>query len=133
MPASNKNSSGRADISYRELKREVVKLARDVMRGADDQKVLASRLAEGARNVGRTADNIASLNVDAATVAETRELAQAMKGLGESATGYANRADTTSRTADRVGREAARFHEGIQQAVDNAPVQMADRTWYAQE
>ncbi|MFF2630872.1 hypothetical protein ACFVUN_34555 [Kitasatospora griseola] len=133
MPASNKNSSGRADLAYRELKREVVKLARDVMRGADDQKVLASRLAEGARNVGRTADNIASLNVDAATVAETRELAQAMKGLGESANGYANRADTTSRTAEYVGREAARFHEGIQQAVDNAPVQMADRTWYAQE
>ncbi|MFF4384450.1 hypothetical protein [Kitasatospora sp. NPDC001547] len=130
--ASNKNSKA-VNLAYRELKREVAKLAKDVIRGAEHHKLLASRLAEGAKNVGRTADNIASLNVDAATVAETRELAKTMQGLSQSATGYANRADTASQSAHAAEDEAILSHEGIQQAVDNTPVPMADRTWYTQE
>ncbi|MFF7459116.1 hypothetical protein [Kitasatospora sp. NPDC008115] len=130
--ATNKNSKA-ANLAYRELKREVARLAKDVVRGAEHHQRLASRLAEGATNVGRTADNIASLNVDTATVAETRELAKAMQALGKTTSGYANQADTASQYARAVELEAVRSHEGIQQAVDNAPVQMADRTWYTQE
>ncbi|MFE2174397.1 hypothetical protein [Kitasatospora sp. NPDC059462] len=130
MSARKKN---KANLSYRELKREVAKLAKDVLRGAEHHKQLAARLAEGAKNVGRTADNIASLNVDTATVAETRELSRTMQGLSQSANGYASRANDASLVARYTEREASRSHEGIQQAVDNAPVQMANRTWYTQE
>ncbi|MET8704208.1 hypothetical protein ABZW10_35960 [Kitasatospora sp. NPDC004723] len=133
MPAPNKKNSDKTTLAYRELKREVANLAKEVLRGAEHHKSLASRLAEGAKNVGRTADNIASLNVDTATVAETRELSKTMQGLSQSANGYATSANDASQVARYTERAAIRSHEGIQQAVDNAPVPMANRTWYTQE
>ncbi|MFD4904178.1 hypothetical protein [Kitasatospora purpeofusca] len=123
----------KASIAYRELRREVANLAKEVTRGSEQHRVLAARLAEAAKNTGRVADNIASLQVDAATVAETRELSRTMQGLGESAGSYAGRAEDAARAARSTDHEATRTHEGIQQAVDRNPVEMANRVWYTQE
>ncbi|GHF27887.1 hypothetical protein GCM10018790_01590 [Kitasatospora xanthocidica] len=122
-----------SDLSYRELVRQVRQLAREVRRDTAAYRTLAQAQKAEAEDTGRIAEQIAALKVDAATVAETHEVAKVMKGLSDAAIAYASAAEETGRTAADTESQAHTDHDGIQQAVDSSSVPMADRTWYTQE
>ncbi|MFD7448285.1 hypothetical protein [Kitasatospora sp. NPDC059827] len=121
------------DLTYRELVRQVRELSRKVRRDTAAFQALATAQKEQAQQTGRLAEQIATLHVDAATVAETREVSRIMQGLSDAAIAYAASAEEAGREAVATERQAHTDHDGIQQAVDSSRVPMADRTWYTQE
>lgn len=120
-------------LTYRALLRETRALAKDVRRATEKHKQMAAEMNVEAKDTGRVAEQIAALQVDAATVAETREVARIMQGLSTAALAYASAADEASRAATAAERQAVTTHGGIQEARDRSPVEMAKRTWYRQE
>jgi hypothetical protein len=122
-----------ADLTYRQLLRETRALAREVRRDTEAHRKLATKQDEEAQDTGRIAEQIAALGVDAATVAETREVSRIMKGLSNSALSYATTAEEASRAAKAAENEAVTTHGGIQEAVDRSPVDMAKSEFYTQE
>lgn len=122
-----------ADLTYRQLLRATRELAREVRRDTEAHRKLAAKQDEEAKDTGRIAEQIAALGVDAATVAETREVARNMRGLSESALAYAAGTDDAARAAKAAENEAVNTHGGIQEAVDRSPVDMAKSEFYTQE
>lgn len=122
-----------ADLTYRQLLRETRALAREVHKDTDAHRRLAAKQDEEAKDTGRIAEQIVALGVDAATVAETREVARIMRGLSVHALAYATAADEASRAAKAAEHEAVTTHGGIQEAVDRSTVPMAKAAFYAQE
>ncbi|MEU4301939.1 hypothetical protein [Kitasatospora aureofaciens] len=120
-------------LTYRALRRELRALAKEVRQGTEEHKKLAREIEAEARDTGRIAEQIASLKVDTATVSETREVSRIMRGLSVTALAYATAADAASHAAVAADNEAARLHNGIQEAVDRSPVPMANSSWYTQE
>jgi uncharacterized protein (DUF2235 family) len=120
-------------LTYRQLLRETRALARDVRRSTEAHKKMATAVDQRARETGRTAEQIAALHVDAATVGETRETARIMLGLSTAALAYANASDEAARSAAAAEQQTITDHGGIQEAADRSPVPMAARPWYAQE
>lgn len=122
-----------ADLTYRQLLREVRTLTREVRRDTEAHRKLAAKQDNEAKDTGRIAEQIAALGVDQATVAETREVARIMRGLSESALAYATGTDEAARAAKAVENEAVTTHGGIQEAVDRSPAPMANAAFYTQE
>jgi hypothetical protein len=122
-----------ADLTYRQLVKAVRELAREVRRDTEAHRKLALKQQEEAKDTGHIAEQIAALGVDAATVAETREVARIMQGLSASALSYASTADEASRAAKAAESEAVTTHGSIQEAVDRSPVPMANAAFYTQE
>lgn len=120
-------------LIYSELLHETRALARDVRRATAAHRKLATAMDEHAKDTGRVAEQIAALKVDAATVAETREVARIMQGMSTAAIAYADAADEASRTAAAAEQQTIATHGGIKEARDRSPVEMADRGWYGQE
>ncbi|MFF2080610.1 hypothetical protein ACFVXG_38330 [Kitasatospora sp. NPDC058162] len=120
-------------LTYRELRRQLRALAKEVRQATEAHKKRAKTLGDEAKDTGRIAEQIAALQVDPATVAETREVSRIMQGLSTTALAYAAAADEASRAATAADQEAVRLHDGIQQAVDKSPVPMAKASWYTQE
>jgi Asp-tRNA(Asn)/Glu-tRNA(Gln) amidotransferase B subunit len=120
-------------LTYRELRKKVRALAKEVRQATEAHKKLAKMLGDEAKDTGRIAEQIAALKVDSATVAETREVSRIMQGLSTTALAYSTAADEASRDAIAADQEAVRLHDGIQQAVDKSPVPMAKASWYTQE
>lgn len=121
------------DMTLRQLLRATHALARDTRQSANRHDRVAAELRHEAEEIGRIADQIATLHVDAATIADTRETSSILRDLHTAATGYRTAAQEMARTADAAGNTTANTHNGIQEAHDRAPVPMADRTWYGQE
>ncbi|MCC9312078.1 hypothetical protein LN042_34320 [Kitasatospora sp. RB6PN24] len=122
-----------AGLTYRQLLREVRSLAREIGRDTDGHRQLAKALEDEARDTGRIAEQISALKVDSATVAETREVGRIMQGISTAAIAYAAAATEAGQHARTADQQAVTDHDGIQQAVDSSPVEMADRGWYTQE
>jgi len=120
-------------ITYRELLREARALASDVRRATAAHKKIATAMNDHAKDTGRVAEQISTLHVDTATVAETREVARIMQGLSTAAIAYANAADEASRVAAAAERETVATHGGIKEAADRSPAPMAARGWYTQD
>lgn len=120
-------------LTYQMLLREARALARDVRHATERHKKMAAAMDTQATDTGRVAEQIAGLKVDSATVAETREVAQIMRGLSAAALAYASAADEASRAATAAEQQTITTHGGIKEAADRSPVPMADRTWYRQE
>lgn len=120
-------------LTYRDLVRQVRQLSKEITRDTSAHRALADLLKTEAQDTGRVAEQIAALKVDAATVAETREVGRIMAGLSEAALAYAATAEEAGRHAQAAGDQARTDHDGIQQAVDSSPVEMAHRGWYTQE
>jgi hypothetical protein len=122
-----------ASLTYLQLLRDTRALAAAV-RGAEERhKQLASHLDAEAQDTGRIAEQIAALQVDTATVAETREVSRIMQGLSQAALAYAAAADGASRAAAGAEQQTRTDHSGIHQAVQSSPAPMAARGWYTQE
>ncbi|MER8103863.1 hypothetical protein [Kitasatospora sp. NPDC094016] len=123
----------KVNLTYIGLKLAVIRAARKARNLADRQEKLTATLKEQSDEVVRIADQIASLNVDASTVAETKEVGRYMHVLWKAATYYATAAQETSKYAFAADRQAQESHGGIKEAADKSPVKMADRGWYKQE
>ncbi|MFD9685158.1 hypothetical protein ACFXPX_04710 [Kitasatospora sp. NPDC059146] len=121
------------DTTLRQLRRDVQTLARSLRSDLNAFRGLARVQDDEARATGRTAEQIAAMKVDQATVAETREVARAMAGLSQAAIALAAATETTAQAAAATDEQARSDHDGIQQARDRSPVEMADRDWYRQE
>lgn len=120
-------------LTYRELIREARGLANAVRHASQTHKKLAGAMDEGAKDTGRIAEQIAALHVDTATVAETNQVGQIMRGMSTAAIAYANAADEATRAAVAAEQQTITDHGGIKQAADKSPVPMADRRWYTKE
>jgi hypothetical protein len=120
-------------LTYLQLLRDTRDLARDIRRATEQHKKMAAVLDSEAKDTGRIAEQIAALNVDAATIAETREVDRIMRGLSQSALAYATAAEETSRAAAAAEQETRTIHGGIHEAVQSSPVPMAASSWYTQE
>ncbi|MFJ9447145.1 hypothetical protein ACIRRH_35645 [Kitasatospora sp. NPDC101235] len=120
-------------LTYRELRKQIRALAKEVRQATEAHKKLARTLNAEAKDTGRIAEQIAALKVDSATIAETREVSRIMQGLSTTALAYSTAAEEASRSATAADQEAVRLHDGIQQAVDKSPAPMAKASWYTQE
>lgn len=120
-------------LVYRELLSELRRLAVEVRLVTSWHNKLGSAMDAQARDTGRTAEHIAGLKVDSATVAETREVARIMQGLSTATLSFRGAADGAHRAASAAEQETVATHGGINEAVSRSPVEMANRTWYRQE
>lgn len=120
-------------LTYRELRREVAALGKEIRHNSRAHQKTAQIMADEAKDTGRIAEQIASLQVDPATTVETREVARIMQGISDATVTYAAAALEAGKAADAVQQQAVNDHGGIQDAVDSAPVPMAMAVWYTQE
>jgi G3E family GTPase len=110
------------DLTYNQLLLEVDALQRQANRDREEIHMVAAQIDEEATDTARIADLIGAMKVDPATVAETRELAQIMAGVSESALQQAATAENTSTTARAAYDTAVTSHSGIQEAINRANV-----------
>jgi hypothetical protein len=123
-----------SDLTYTSLLTKVKDLADRVSRSAEWHQKLASQLDDEAQDVGRIAEQIGVMDVDAATIAETQELAKIMAGISQAAIAYAGAADNAARAARAAEQQTLTDHAGIHEAARCAPIpDMAARGWYTQE
>lgn len=125
------------ELTYKQLQAAVAAEAKASARAAEAIRNEAKQLDEHATDTGRTAESIAALRVDKATVAETRELAKITAGLSEAVLAYATAGDNTARAAQAAHEQNRASHDGIQQAVSRSTVGRdiydVDREWLRQE
>ena len=122
-----------ADITYRQLRAEVQKFAKEVRKNADQ---LSARAKESQRTADRTAkigDAIAGMQVSSATVGEMRELAQIMRKAADGSDSFIVASDGTAKAADAADQQAQVSHEGINEAVSRSPEHAGKAEWYMQE
>lgn len=124
-----------ADITYRELQRDVTNLGKQVMRASEAIRGHAQTITDEACDTARVAEAIATLGVDQETVAETSALARLMDSLSDAAIGYASKADTTAKAAQAAHDQNQTSHGGIAEAVSRSSVDVSNlnREWLRQE
>jgi acyl-CoA synthetase (NDP forming) len=125
------------DLTYAQLAKATADLARDITRSAEAIRLHAKTIDDEAKDTTRVAESIASLKVDSATVAETREVGRIMAGLSEAVLAYAAAGDDTARAAQAAHDQNKASHSGIGEAVSRSPVGREiydlDRGWLTQE
>lgn len=124
-----------SDITNKQLQAAVTALGKSVTQDAEAIRGAALSIHAEAMDTARVAEQIASLGVDQASVAETRDLAKVMGGVSEASVAYAAASDTTARTAFAAVNQARASHDGIQEAVSRSPVDVSglDRSWVTPE
>lgn len=124
------------DLTYAQLAKATAALAKDITRSSEAIHTHAKNIADEAQDTARTAESIAALRVDQATVAETREVARLMDGIAGAATAYAAAGDTTARAAQAAHDQNKASHSGIGEAISRSTVgrdiYQTDRTWLTQ-
>jgi hypothetical protein len=124
------------DLTYKQLQRDISNLAKSVAKGSEAIRARARAIDEEAKDTTRVAQMISGLRVDAATVAETTELARIMQGVSEAAIAYAAAGDTTAKQATAAHSQAQASHGGINEAISRSPVNNVhdiNREWFRQE
>ncbi|MFD3336138.1 hypothetical protein ACFWV1_26345 [Streptomyces sp. NPDC058700] len=123
------------DLTYSQLTATITALEKGITRAADQIRERTEKIDEIAESTARTADGIAALGVDTATVSETRELSRILRGVSEAAIAYANAGDTTTKAAAAAVAQARTTHAGIHEAYGRAPVDLSgvNREWLRQE
>ncbi|WP_432185485.1 hypothetical protein [Streptomyces tendae] len=125
------------DLTYAQLAKATAALAKDITRSSEAIHTHAKNIADEAQDTARTAESIAALRVDSATVAEIREVARLMDGIAGAATAYAAAGDTTARAAQAAHDQNKASHAGIGEAISRSTVgrdiYQTDRTWLTQE
>ncbi|MEU9014262.1 hypothetical protein AB0D12_31735 [Streptomyces sp. NPDC048479] len=125
------------DTSYKQLKRDVSALSKEVARDSDAIRGKAQQIDGDARDTARVAQMIGAMRVDTATIAETAELGKITAGLSEAAIAYATAGDTTAKAAQAAHDQAHATHDGINEAVGRSPLGLeiydVDREWLRQQ
>ncbi|MGO4417415.1 hypothetical protein AB4Z54_01195 [Streptomyces sp. MCAF7] len=120
-------------ITYKQLRREVQALSKNVRKGGEQIKQRTKAIDEAVKDTGKVADQIGRMGVAPATISETRELSKIMAGVRTAVLAYATSTDTTGKAADAADAQARASHEGISQAVGRSPDHAKDHRWYTQE
>ncbi|MFJ9988546.1 hypothetical protein ACIQUD_31815 [Streptomyces globisporus] len=123
------------DIRFRDLQKAVNGLGKQVVRASEVIKQHGQFITEQAQDTARTAEGIAAMGVDRATVAETTHLSRVMDGLADSAHAYVSAADTTAKSAKAAHAQNQASHGGIAEAVSRSTVDVKglNREWLRQE
>jgi hypothetical protein len=125
------------ELTYAQLAKATAGLARDITRSAEAIRAHAKTIDDEAKDTARVAESIAALKVDAATVAETREVGRIMAGLSEAVLAYASAGDTTARAAQAAHDQNKASHSRIGEAISRSSVGReiydVDRGWLTQE
>lgn len=126
-----------SDLTYAQLAQRTAALAKDIARSSELIRGHAADISAEAQDTARIAESIGALKVDAATVAETRELAKLMDGVSTAVVDYAAAADTTARTAQAAHDQNQASHSAIGEAAARSSVGRevydVDSGWFAQE
>ncbi|MEE1812728.1 hypothetical protein [Streptomyces sp. BE133] len=123
------------DIKNKQLQEAITVLGKNVARDGEAIRAAALGIHTVAMDTARVAEQISGLGVDAASVAETRELAKMMTGVSEASAAYAAAADNTTRAATAAVDQARASHDGIHEAVNRSPVDVSglNRQWVTPE
>jgi uncharacterized phage infection (PIP) family protein YhgE len=125
-----------ADLTYKQLLKQVTDLATSVTKGAESVRTAARRIDMDAQDTRRVAEMISLMGVDPATTSETTELARIMQGVSKASIAYASAGDTTAKQAQASAAQARTTHSGIQEAVDRSPVDRihdVHHDWFRQQ
>jgi hypothetical protein len=125
-----------ADLTYKQLQSAVTDLKKNVTRASQAIQARAQTIDDEAKDTARVADMIASMQVDTATVSETGDLSRILRGVSDAAITYAAAGDNTARAAQTAHQQAHTTHDGINEAVNRAPVDnihRVHREWLRQE
>ncbi|MEW2402144.1 hypothetical protein [Streptomyces sp. NPDC046862] len=125
------------EITYRQLQKAVVDLAKDTARNAEAIQAAGQQIDEEARDTARVAEQIGAMNVDTPTIAETREVSKIMEGLSQAVIQHCAAARNTSAAAEAAYDANRTSHDGINEAFARSPVGAAiyniNRDWLRQE
>lgn len=122
-----------ADITYKQLRREVQSFAKTVRKNADLLTEQAKQMEQTANRTAKIGDMIAGMEVSTATIGEMSELAQTMRAAAKGATDFIAASDGAARAADDADQQAQASHEGINEAVGRSPEHAGKSAWYQQE
>jgi hypothetical protein len=107
------------------IRLEVESSQEDVNNLAGAAQVLRDRLVQ-------LTEELAALQVDVYTIGNVHAVADAVTAQAGAAVTYSSLADLAAVQAHFASRTAVRNHGGIEEAVNNAPVPMADRMFYSE-
>ncbi|MFF8544810.1 hypothetical protein ACF060_31490 [Streptomyces werraensis] len=110
------------DLTYAQVAKETAALAKDINRSAERIRGYAKDIRDEAIDTARVAEAIGAMNVDKATVAETRDLARRMDAVAVAADEYATAADTTARAATTAHEQNKNSHSAIGEAAARSSV-----------
>ena len=122
-----------ADITYKQLRREVQSFAKTVRKNADLLTEQAKQMEQTANRTAKIGDMIAGMEVSTATIGEMSELAQTMRAAAKGAAEFIAASDGAARAADDADQQAQVSHEGINEAVGRSPEHAGKSDWYRQE
>jgi hypothetical protein len=125
------------DLTYGKLAKAVEGLTHSIVRDGIAIKSVTHAMSEEAAQTYRTAQAIASMFVDTATISETHELAKQMSAQSEDCGNYASAADSTGWIMVDVREQNRASHRDIGTAAQRSPVGAdiynVNREWFRQE
>jgi hypothetical protein len=122
------------DLTHAQLTAQVTALGKTIARDNDALRGHAQAILDEVKDTARTAEAIAAMRVDDATIAETRELASFMEGVTTATTAYTAAGDTTAKMAQAARAQNTASHSGIGEALARSTVGYdTDREWLRQE
>lgn len=111
-----------ADLTFKQLQAATTSLTKEILRCAEGIKQEAKILDDEARDTARTADCIATLKVDKATISETRELGKIITGMREAILEHATACTNTAAHAQAVHAQNQNSHGRLNEVVGRSPV-----------
>ena len=99
----------------------------------EDVQALAAWSAEAATRLQGIGEELKALNVDATTIGNIAAVADTVAGQAAAAARYRDLTDQTVGQAEAAARTAHRNHGRIEEAVHDAPVEMANGSFYRAE
>ena len=99
----------------------------------EDVQGLAAWSAETANRLKDMGEELKALNVDNVTIGNLHAVADSVAGQAAAAARYRDLTDQTVGQAEAAARTAHRNHGRIEEAVHDAPVEMANGSFYRAE
>lgn len=122
-----------SSITYKQLRAEVQKFAKEVRKNADQLTQRAKETQRLATRTAKVGDAIAAMEVSTATIGEMRELSQVMRAAADGSDAFIVSSDGTAKAADAADQQAQASHEGINEAVGRSPEHAGKAAWYTQD
>jgi uncharacterized protein (DUF1800 family) len=98
----------------------------------EDVRALAAGAQQMAARTRRMGEELKGLEVDNITVGNINAVADTIEGQAAAAIRYASHTDSTVAQAEQASRTAVRNHGAIEEAVNDAPVPMAQPAFYTE-
>jgi hypothetical protein len=111
-----------ADMTYTQLVKAITTFEKLLLQDAERIRSNAEAMDQMAGDTAREADVLGALAVDPFTVAEAKEVAKVLRGVGTAVLAYSAAGNTTARVAAAAAEQARTTHAGIKEQVGRAPV-----------